>query len=135
MLQITEGRVRQGRRGSPVPPWPAGDKAPSVDGGGKRAVRPRKWPIWWMARAKGRFVHQKGRFGGWRTAGDGDGNGAAKQKRDRLFRVSLMRGGSRIRIKSTKPSTDPCYNDFYCVFLQVEFFDSACFWDIFGIRF
>ena len=29
-------------------------KAVLVDGKGKRAVRPRKWPIWWMARAKGR---------------------------------------------------------------------------------
>jgi hypothetical protein len=37
-----------------------------VDGKSKVAVRPPKTPIWWMARAKGQFVHENGRFGGWR---------------------------------------------------------------------
>ena len=44
-------------------------------------------------------------------------------------------GGSRIRIKNPNPSRNTCLNDFYCVFLQAELFNPACFWDIFGIRF
>ena len=62
-------------------------KADLVDGKGK----------------KGQFVHENGRFGGWRTAGDGDGNGAAKQKRGRLERVSLH----GVEVVGFEPAT-PC---------------------------
>ena len=47
-------------------PGIVGAKAPSVDGEGKRAVHPPNEAFWWMARAKWRFIHQKGHFGGWR---------------------------------------------------------------------
>ena len=43
----------------------------SVDGEGERTVRPPNGAFWWMARAKGRFVHEMGRFGGWRGRKDG----------------------------------------------------------------
>ncbi|MBQ9598057.1 MAG: hypothetical protein IJR34_07410, partial [Bacteroidales bacterium] len=44
-------------------------------------------------------------------------------------------GDSRIRIKNTKPSRNPCFNDFYCVFLQVELNDSPHFWGTLGALF
>ena len=34
---------------------------------------PPKTPFWWMAKAKGRFFHQKGRFGGWQRQRGGEG--------------------------------------------------------------
>ena len=140
-------------------------------GGGRRCRPgpPETRPQAWMARAKGRFVHENGRFGGWRRQKgrfvhengrfggwrrqkgssstksavlvDGGrqetetGMGRLNKKEANSKESASWGGGSRIRIKITKPSRNPCLNDFYCVFLQVEFFDSACFWDIFGIRF
>ena len=44
-------------------------------------------------------------------------------------------GGDEIRKRNTNPSRNHCFNDFYCVFLQVEFYDSAQNWAIIGPRF
>ena len=54
------------------------------------------------------------------------------KNRSRTMSVAVFGGGSRIRTENTKPSRDPCYNDFYCVFLQMEFADSDCFWGTIG---